>query len=818
MELEEVIDHILNGDGILFLGAGFSRDAVNVEGNNMPDASELSKLLCGELGVKINNNLAKVSNHYLKSSSVSKEELEQRKLNLVTYIQNLYFTREVKGYHKSIINRPWRRIYTTNYDDVVEKSSKDRIKIFNMNTDTNIILKNPGIVHLNGYCRTVTTDSLDNEFKLTQRSYLSDSFLNSSSYQAFKHDVKNSKVVVFIGVSLDSDLDIQRLILANKGNKEKIVFIDRPLKEGEEVDEIEDSTKLELGIQYKIGAQNFGEMIATQSKSFKKLENKIDWKTFVKIRDDKSYVHKELDETDIWNFLFTGEINDSFIRNNIDNNEYFVQRTKINKIIDEVLNNKFQISVVHSNLGNGKTVALKTLAYKLAESIEVFQFDKLMDNWELEIEEIIKLEGRKVIIIDNYNNNIEVLNKILETIDDNISIIISGRTYIVKNLYYRLTKRIDEEKICEYDLNKLSRTDLNKFAQYLIERRFTPVFKENADTVKDILVKSCGEKLSQILLFLIKSPNIRREIDKKVASVISNEVKKESLLAIIINNTVPLDLSFEDIIELLENYNEISYIERDEDFSEFVDVYNDEIRMKSSVLSSYILESNDFNQELLGVLKRMIDNASRLSPSECEKVRQKLISVSTMRKLLVKNKNYNDNDVDKIILSYYSQFDAYPEYSNNIFFWLQYGMAAVDAKEYMRAQTYFENSFKVAKKVQKGSDFDTYQVDTQYGRFLLERGLNEDVVDSADDLIKSLDYWIKAFVQRPEQYFYISNQFKLIEPFMVKYILSWNSKQKEAIRKRLKYLKNKYSVKNQTKIIDDLNKLELILFNSLVTQ
>lgn len=818
MELEKVIEHILNGDGLLFLGAGFSMEAINVEGNKMPGAADLSKLLCEELGLKLNKNLAKVSNHYLRSASNDRELLEQRKLNLVTYIQNLYFTREVKEYHKSIVNCHWRRIYTTNYDDVVEKSSKERIKIFNMNTDTNTILRNPGIVHLNGYCRTVTTDSLDYEFKLTQRSYLSDTFIGSSSYQAFKHDVKNSKVVVFIGVSLDSDLDIQRLILSNKGNAEKIIFIDRQIEGGQEVDEIEDSTKLELGVQHKIGAKQFGEMIATQSKSFIKSEDIIAWNTFIKVRDDKNYIHKELEETDIWNFLFTGEISDSFIKNHIDTNEYFVQRTKINKIIDDVINNKCKVSIVHSNLGNGKTVGLKILAYKLAENLEVFQFNKLMDNWELEIEKILKLEGRKVIIIDNYNNNMEVMYKLLETIDNSINLIISGRTYIVKNLYYKLTKKIEEESIYEYDLNKLSKTDLNLFANYLIGRRFTQTFKEDSDTVKKILVNDCGEKLSQILLFLIKSPNIRKEIDKKVASVISNQIKKESLLAIIINNTVPLDLKFEDIIELLENYKEISFIERDEDFSEFVDVYNDEIKMKSSVLSSYILESNDFNQELLGVLKRMIDNAARLSPSECEKVRQKLISVSTMRKLLVKNKNYNDRDVDKIILKYYSQFDEYPEYTNNIFFWLQYGMAAVDSKEYMRAQTYFENSFKIAEKVKNGSEFDTYQVDTQFGRFLLERGLNEESGDSANDLISSLDYWTKAFVQRPEQYYYISNQFKLIEPFMMKYILGWDSKQKEAIRRRLKELKNKYISKNQSLIIDELSKLEVILFNSLVKQ
>lgn len=53
MELLEAIKHAIGGNAILFLGAGFSCDGKNADGESMPSASELAKRMCKEMGAAL---------------------------------------------------------------------------------------------------------------------------------------------------------------------------------------------------------------------------------------------------------------------------------------------------------------------------------------------------------------------------------------------------------------------------------------------------------------------------------------------------------------------------------------------------------------------------------------------------------------------------------------------------------------------------------------------------------------------------------------------------------------------------------------------
>lgn len=100
MEIREAIEHVLNGNGLLFLGAGFSKGAINITKDPLGDAGELSHYLCDELGLPPSKDLAAVSGYYLQSAN-SEAELNKRKMNLIHSIQNLFITDSVEEYHKS---------------------------------------------------------------------------------------------------------------------------------------------------------------------------------------------------------------------------------------------------------------------------------------------------------------------------------------------------------------------------------------------------------------------------------------------------------------------------------------------------------------------------------------------------------------------------------------------------------------------------------------------------------------------------------------------------------------------------------------------
>lgn len=99
------------GDGVLFLGAGIGFSARRPDGTTMPAAAKLATLLSEDVGIPPNTDLAKVAELY---------ELEKGRPRLESRIRSL-----LDGYAPDddlswIFHFPWRAIYTTNYDHLIQ--------------------------------------------------------------------------------------------------------------------------------------------------------------------------------------------------------------------------------------------------------------------------------------------------------------------------------------------------------------------------------------------------------------------------------------------------------------------------------------------------------------------------------------------------------------------------------------------------------------------------------------------------------------------------------------------------------------------------
>lgn len=157
MTLDEVIDLALDGNSVLFLGSGFSVGAVNKRGEKFLTGEALKRYFaknCEELSEEeyAKYNLADITEYYIDQPSLSFSEKESRKQNLIHELQDLFYVSGVEDYHNVILSVPWKRIYTTNYDDVVEFSSKgsenERVPIVLSASIQEYIKKNI-CVHLN---------------------------------------------------------------------------------------------------------------------------------------------------------------------------------------------------------------------------------------------------------------------------------------------------------------------------------------------------------------------------------------------------------------------------------------------------------------------------------------------------------------------------------------------------------------------------------------------------------------------------------------------------------------------------------------------
>ena len=134
-------------------------------------------------------------------------------------------------HHLDIAKVPWRRVYTTNYDNCFEFAAlQNRITWTALTLDTVPSAAAKRCVHINGQISNLTIDSLATQIRLTHSSYSADSFANSFWSQQFRQDLNNAKSVFFVGYSL-ADIDVARILYSSPELVERTFFIVGPEEE-----------------------------------------------------------------------------------------------------------------------------------------------------------------------------------------------------------------------------------------------------------------------------------------------------------------------------------------------------------------------------------------------------------------------------------------------------------------------------------------------------------------------------------------------------------------------------------------------------------
>lgn len=117
MDIKEVTQTIYSGRAVLFVGAGFSRGAIGFNGE-LPVAEGLKNMIY-DLMKKPNDSqkkLSVVADYFLKEYCKHNPKALE---DFIELMKDTFTVKDVKDYHTTIASLPWRRIYTTNYDDVI---------------------------------------------------------------------------------------------------------------------------------------------------------------------------------------------------------------------------------------------------------------------------------------------------------------------------------------------------------------------------------------------------------------------------------------------------------------------------------------------------------------------------------------------------------------------------------------------------------------------------------------------------------------------------------------------------------------------------
>lgn len=251
MDIEQAIVYALDGEAVLFLGSGFSMGAIKEDTHSFKGAKDLAHDLQRECGI--------AEEEIVSDLSLASEVFQAKKSEheLMDYLIKEFTAIEITPSQKIIGSVNWKRIYTTNYDNVIKLAYEKNRRVLKSATLSQKLStfkdKSNLCVYLNGRIDGLSIEKLNNEFKLTNKSYLTEAFRKSEWLSLFRTDLLTAKAIFFIGYSMRYDLDIQRLVSSLDNIKEKTFFI---MKEGG------------IGVVDKIYIEKYGEAIPIGTDQF----------------------------------------------------------------------------------------------------------------------------------------------------------------------------------------------------------------------------------------------------------------------------------------------------------------------------------------------------------------------------------------------------------------------------------------------------------------------------------------------------------------------------------------------------------------------
>lgn len=731
MDLQQAVRCAMDGNAVLFLGAGFSYGGINISGGEMKVGKDLSYAICDDLGIVRSDNLTITSSRYIEDESCKK--------GLGTFIEFLHSelecieTTEVQDI---ICGLPWTRIYTTNYDNIVELSSRKQAISRESVTITNARYSaarnlEQAIVHINGFIKNLNQRTFYDEFKITDDHYNRDGLLQSPWKNLFETDLKKAKAVIFIGYSLKYDQELVRCI-DNFHIKEKCVFIDC-----EQLGADDEFKIKRYGTLYKIGTEGLAYEITKTKESYVPHLKSIELSGFEKrelifYHSDERYSSK-----DVIDLLVKGKLDAHYITQK----GYCIHRKETIEDVKKQLKNK-QLVILQSKLGNGKSIFLECLAYELLKEYNVY-FLKNLDDYVNDLQLIQSIDDQcNVIMIDDYGYYIQFIKALGRTFPENLKLVITCRTAININLYYDLTEKYgySEDNLYLCDLDNLTNSDITELIQVLNQNRLWGRFDTmNFSQKKKKIKKDYGANLSKIFYLLLESEVIEKQIKDVVSTLNEKVALRRFVIVQAINTLCRLKFSYSDICKFVNiSDNLLRSYAMDSNVREILDNEKHCFVLSSAIYVQYLVRQSDMKKEMIEMLTMLYEECSKNDVWAKKYIQQRKFLVSRSNiKLIFSAKRKLSKQNEQEIFHYYDSIKNLPTATDNPFFWLQFGITALNLEIYDLTKIYFDNAYANSEKI---DDFDTYQIDTHYARLLLCAEMS----NNRNDKEKALENFYKA--------------------------------------------------------------------------
>jgi hypothetical protein len=699
MSLEEALSAISGGNSVLFVGSGFSKGARNLKGEDFKIGAELAKDLAKHAKVPETFPLEDAAEAYERQFGAEK---------LINELKQEFTASKIADHHREIAKAPWRRVYTTNYDNVFELAAKDAGRKFDsvtMAVDPYAVQKDTGlIIHLNGSIEQLTPQELNTTFKLTETSYIAASIENSAWAIRLREDVRLASSVFFIGYSM-YDLDVKRILADSPLLREKAFFV-----VGKNPNELLTQRVSRFGQIATLTGEELAEHLTRSARPLAKSDFE-----FRALQEFRRSLDRGLDfrDQDLIDLFELGVVNQKAIGASLAGRiKYYLEREYVRETL-QLLREGQPLVAITSGVGNGKTLILEGIAFRAVEQgFRVFTAQNLTEDAALEFETVAKLDEKSLVIIDDYHAWLREIRAFRQIRNDKAQMIVATRDITHDVLFERLEREAGLESVPEIKGDKLLDSEIEWWVETLNQ---FGLWAEHAGLLRHekirIIRDGYDREIRGILIALLHSTDIGerlRKLFKGDGGSRYHDIMASVFVLASVKSIPPKIEMLYDIwgIDVISS----SAFRNDVGVRSLLDFNSWTVRARSAVVAEYLLR-NVFSDRIVNLLIKMMKalaNGARAT-RQYRSIFEELVRFSTLQRILPEDKP------EEAAIRYYEGIKDLPLNRSHPLFWLQFGIACLFQEDVVRARRYFETAYSLAGR----TSFDTYQIDNHYARLLL---------------------------------------------------------------------------------------------------
>lgn len=718
--IDSLLARAASGNSVLFLGAGFpAGEIISTLDRPVPGSSGLAIELLESIGEPVGADeqpglLADVVDYCFREDDLRTKAVQR--------LRALLSAKSIAEWQLKLLTQPpWKRIYTTNYDNAIELAfslaKRHAAAVSCMTKYVRPVAGTLSCILVNGMIGRVDPSNVDHEIRLSNASYASHRFDDSEWSALLASDLAYSDSIIFVGFSM-SDLDISRLVVASQV-KDRVVFFN-----GSTIGKYAEAKLAQYGhVERQSGAELterlLGQLRSTATAPTPNLTH------FRRITVPESpAIPTDRDRYAL--LLFGHSKSDLLLQLTSPASLGFAfARAHLPAVMQDI-ENGLDVAVLAS-LGNGKSLFLEVLGIEMCK--RGWRVVSCLDAGPgslAEVERICAYEGPQLVLIDEATNALRLLERFGLHRPKATRLVLADRTI-------RFDRVLDEERLervglhgasrAEYVFDDLSDDEITCLIRLLdASSLWGDQAKLEPHQKRSFLERRCRRELGIVLLSVSKSPELQKRLRATIAEDGLDQRKQGALICVCALKVFGFTVSTH-VAGRLVGTREVEGLlrSRSEIVTRLIDPSGGRISVHSSVFASFLLRDLLSPELVLNTLAAMVENAHRYSIQlQLEELGEHTDQRSRTAAELYVFRNIQQiiraEDSFDLVYAFYERIRERCKLHDQALYWLQYAIAKLFSKDLDAAKRYLESAYGAARR----GGLSPYQIDNQYARYLLE--------------------------------------------------------------------------------------------------